>query len=66
MKQILDAKLEQCSKFRDELSKSQGKRIIEATQDTYWASGLPPYLCRFLTKGRNSKFFKIDFLVNSN
>ena len=44
MKQILDAKLEQCSKFRDELSKSQGKRIIEATQDTYWASGLPPYL----------------------
>ena len=44
MKQILDAKLEQCSKFRDELSKSQGKRIIEATQDTYWASRLPPYL----------------------
>ena len=23
-------------------------------------------LCRFLTKGRNSNFFKIDFLVNSN
>ena len=22
--------------------------------------------CRFLMKGRNSKFFKIDFLVNSN
>ena len=44
MKKILDAKLEHCSKFRNELLKSQGKCLIEATQYMYWASGLPPYL----------------------
>ena len=44
MRELLIAKVEQCSKFRSTLLKTEGKRLIEATNDMYWASGLPPYL----------------------
>ena len=44
MRELLIAKVEQCSKFRTTLLKTEGKRLIEATNDMYWASGLPPYL----------------------
>ena len=44
MRELLIAKVEQCSKFRSILLKTEGKRLIEATNDMYWASGLPPYL----------------------
>ena len=44
MRELLNAKVEQCSKFRTTLLKTEGKQIIEATHDMYWASGLPPYL----------------------
>ena len=44
MRELLNAKVEQCSKFGTTLLKTEGKQIIEATHDMYWASGLPPYL----------------------
>ena len=44
MREILAAKCEQCPKFKETLLKSEGKRLVEATQDLYWASGLPPIL----------------------
>ena len=44
MRELLIAKVEQCSKFRTTLLKTEGKRLIEATNDMFWASGLPPYL----------------------
>ena len=44
MREIIGAKIEQCPKFKETLLKSEGKRLIEATQDMFWASGLPPNL----------------------
>ena len=42
MKEILHAKADYCQLFRSALKESMGKRLVECTQDMYWASGLPP------------------------
>ena len=35
MREILSAKFEQCPKFKEALLTSEGKRLIEATQDLF-------------------------------
>ena len=42
MKEILHAKADYCKQFKSALMESVGKRLVECTQDMYWASGLPP------------------------
>ena len=42
MKEILHAKADYCSKFKDELLRSAGKRLVESTRDLFWSSGLSP------------------------
>ena len=42
MKDILHAKADCCPLFKSALIESVGKRLVECTQDLYWASGLPP------------------------
>ena len=42
MKEIIHAKADYCNQFKSALKESVGKRLVECTQDMYWASGLPP------------------------
>ena len=42
MKEILHAKADCCPLFKRTLLESDGKRLVESTQDVYWASGLSP------------------------
>ena len=42
LKEILHAKADCCPLFKRTLLESDGKRLIESTQDVYWASGLSP------------------------
>ena len=42
MREILHAKADYCHLFRSTLIDSVGKRLVESTQDLFWASGLPP------------------------
>ena len=43
MREILEAKLQQCEKFRDALSNTRKTDIlVESTWDVYWGSGLNP------------------------
>ena len=45
MREILHAKADSCEEFKSVLLDSSGKRLVEAvTVDTFWSSGLPPYL----------------------
>ena len=45
MREILHAKADSCEEFKSVLLDSSGKRLVEAvTGDTFWSSGLPPYL----------------------
>ena len=46
MRDILHAKADYCPLFKSTLMDSVGMRLVESTQDLYWASGLPP---RFTT-----------------
>ena len=42
MREILHAKADYCQLFRTALLESQGKHLVESTQDMFWVSGLPP------------------------
>lgn len=42
MRAILEAKFQACPDFRDKLMDTQDKFLVEATNNLYWASGLPP------------------------
>ena len=42
MREILHAKADCCPLFKRTLLESNGKRLVESTQDVYWASGLSP------------------------
>ena len=44
MKDILHAKADYCAQFKKALIDSVGKRLVESTQDLFWASGLSPNL----------------------
>ena len=41
MQEILKSKYERCSAFKDYLLGTQDKYLVEATNNTYWASGVP-------------------------
>ena len=43
MEEILIAKGQQCDEFNSALVNSKDKRLVEATRDEFWASGLSPY-----------------------
>ena len=42
MRDILHVKADYCPIFKSTLIASVGKRLVESTQDLFWASGLPP------------------------
>lgn len=46
MKQILEARANQCTDFVSALLESGDKLIVEATTDTFWACGLGPNLAK--------------------
>ena len=43
MEEILIAKGQQCDEFNSALVNSKYKRLVEATRDEFWASGISPY-----------------------
>ena len=42
MRSTLDFKYHASPEFREHLDSTQGKTLVEATNNIYWASGLPP------------------------
>ena len=42
MKEILHAKADYNSRFKEELILSDGKKLVESTKDIFWASGMSP------------------------
>ena len=44
MKNVLRAKLEHCSLYRDVLTKSGTDVLVEATKDDFWGAGMPPQM----------------------
>ena len=41
---VISAKAASCDKFKDVLSKSNGKILVEATSYEFWGAGLSPHL----------------------